>query len=93
MGLITNAPIPDLKKVSDGPFPKNQHVSVPSHTPINIKEISGWSIHSEPWISMWNLAGKLIAELVPSQLLKCPMECLEMGVSPFPLEMILSKGL
>lgn len=83
MGLITNAQNPDLKKVSDGPFSKNQHVSVPSHTPINIKKISACSINSRTWISMWNFAVKLIAELVPSRLLKCRMECLEMGVNPF----------
>lgn len=29
MGLITYAQNPDFKKVSDGPFSNNQHVSVP----------------------------------------------------------------
>lgn len=92
MGLITNAQNPDLKKVSDGPFSTNQHVSVPSNTPINIKEISGCSINSRTWISMWNFAAELIAELVPFRLLKCLMECLEMSINPFPLEIILSQA-
>lgn len=84
MGLITNAQNPDCKKVSDGPLSKNQHVSVPSNTPINIKEISVCSINSRTWISMWNFAARLIAELVPFRLLECLVKCLEMGVSPFP---------
>ncbi len=67
-GAITNAQNPDLKKVSHCPFSKNQHVSVPSNTPITIKEISGCSINSRTWISMWNFAGKLTAELVPFRL-------------------------
>lgn len=92
MGLITNAQNPDLKKVIDGPFSENQHVSVPSNTPINIKEISGYSIYSRTWISMWNFAAKLIAELVPFRLLECLVKCLEMGVKPFPLEIIFSQA-
>lgn len=88
MGLITNAQNPGLKKVSDGPFSINQHVAVPSNTPINIKEISGHSINSRTLISMWNFAAELFAELVPLRLLKC----LEMGVNPFPLEIIFSQA-
>lgn len=82
----------DLKKVSDGPFSKNQHVSVPSHSPINVEEISGCSINSRTWVSVWNFAAKLFAELVPLRLLKCLMECLEMGVNLFLFDMILSPS-
>lgn len=72
---------PDLKKVSDGPFSENQHVSVPSNTPINMEEISGCSINGRTWISMCNFAAQFIAEMVPFRLL----ESLKMGVNPFPL--------
>lgn len=41
---------------------------------------------------MWNFAAELIAELVPFRLLKCLMECLEMSINPFPLEIILSQA-
>lgn len=92
MGLITNAQNPGLKKVSDGPFSINQHVTVPSNTPINIKEISGHSINSRTLISMWNFAAELFAELVPFRLLECLLKCLEMGVNPFPLEIIFSQA-
>lgn len=80
MGLITNAQNLDLRKVSHCPFSKNQHVTVPSNTPINIKEISGCSINSRTWTSMRNFAAELSAELVPFR----PLKCLEMGVSTFP---------
>lgn len=93
MGLITNAQNPDLKKVSDGPFSKNQHVSVLSNTPINIKEISGCSINSRTCISMWNFAAKLIAELEPFRLLECLAEHLEMSVNPYRLSGTLSQYL
>lgn len=44
------------------------------------------------WISPWNFAAILIAELVPLRLLECLLKCLEMGVNPFPLEIILSQA-
>lgn len=73
MGLILMLRT-QTSKVSDGLFSKNQHVSVLSNTPINIKEISGCSINSRAWISTWNFASKLIAELVPFRLLECLVE-------------------
>lgn len=68
MGVFTNAQSPDLPKVRDGPFYKNQHVTVPSDTPINIQGISGSSINSRTRSSMCNLAEKLTAELVSFKL-------------------------
>lgn len=82
MVMITNAQ--NLKKVRDCPFSKNQHVSVLSNTPININEISGCSINSRTWLSMWNFDVKFIAELVPFRLLECQVERPEMDVIPFP---------
>lgn len=92
MGLVTNAQDPDLKRSAMTHFLKTSVFGAPSNPPVNIEEISGCFINSRTWILMRNFAAKLIAELEPFRLQECLVKCIEMGVNPFPLEIILSQA-